>query len=140
VEVLLGAGITLLTLLTTTLLNRVGARADARAKAKQEAGEQLAEYARFVWDKGKENSLLNLQTYLSRLRGPLHRAGVPNHLYADFRDKAVAMWNSLEFHPDLQGEGGWYGETELIDPTEEAVDRIYVALEAKQPRWRRALS
>jgi hypothetical protein len=70
-EVLLGAGITLVTLLTTSMLSRAGTRADARAKARQEAGEQLAEYVRFVWDKNSADSFLNLQTYLSRLRGPL---------------------------------------------------------------------
>jgi hypothetical protein len=136
-EVILGAAITLATLLVTTVLSRVGARADARAKAKQEAADQLAEYGRHVWDKGREDSWLNLQTYLTRLRGPLHRAGVPTALYQDFRAKALAMWEDLDWVDEEHGWGSSHGKSQSV---EEAADLIYRVLEAKPPWWRRALS
>jgi hypothetical protein len=132
-EVVLGAGITLITLLGTSVLNRVGARADARAKASQEAGEQLAEYVTHIWDKGDE-SYIKLENFLARLRGPLHRAGVPNALYIDLREKAMEMWRRLEYIGD---EIGWSSNTERHDAVVRAVDRIYGVLEAKPAWWRR---
>jgi hypothetical protein len=140
VDVILGAAITLAGILVSALVTRAGARADGRVKAKAEAGEQLAEYVRFVWDKGENHSWLNLQTYLSRLRGPLHRAGVPSDLYKGFRAKAIAMWNSLEYHPDLEDVGGWMARPGTVEAAQEAADTIYEALEARPPWWRRALT
>jgi hypothetical protein len=52
----------------------------------------------------------------------------------------MAMWDGLEFHPDLEAEGGWFGASDLVNPVQEGVDQIYEALEIKLPWWRRALS
>jgi hypothetical protein len=135
-DVLIGAGISLLTLALNAVFGRAAARATQRSSAHDTAGELLADHVKFVWDKGPE-AWINLQAYLARLRGPLHRAGVPNRLYVDLREKVTEMWNHLEYVDDLES---WTSSNARADAVTDAVDAIYAALEIKPPWWRRPLS
>lgn len=71
-------------------------RSESRRSEVLEAGDTLAQIPNYIWRQGGEDSWLNLQVFLSRLRTRLRAAGVPDVVAREVDRSARLHWRSVE--------------------------------------------
>jgi hypothetical protein len=126
----------IITLLLGAGIGWIVKRSDTRRTEALEAGDILSELPNYVWRQGGDESWINLQVFLSRVRIRLRAAGVPDVVAMEVRRAAVQHWRGVHEVDDDYGSDILAANSDDVTLLNRAVDDAQLWL-FRRPNWLR---